>query len=578
MANFLDTAKIPLGAKPKHKFPLHRSHPTTASFMQFHVAMARELAAHSTYKGNHQTFIRTIALKKPLLTSIQVHNTALFVPFRTVWEPFSDFITDVPHNQPAGTGIINNVPLLYNAQVWQFLTSNACSSVVSSGAFDFTYGGNNRKFTAFGRYVYSTFVQLGYKWNPTAKDDYSKSALPLLCLAKAYIDFYFPSGYAHYGVYATIDGIMQRHVTYNLTAAELATIFSAIWLVSYDSDYFVSAFDNPAGPNTGTSSLNFSILDATNYTNAVLVENGSATDFQGNPNGTPSIPIASGDNLTQYNLDTLHRLESYVRRHQLAGSRSLERYLADWGVVLSADKLRRCIKLEESKFPFQVGEVMSMSDTLDGNGDGAQLGDYAGRAVAYDGDLNFEFSTDEFGYLFVISTIIPQVGYTQGIDRFVNHKTKLDFLSSFDGVGTQPITQEELFVGLKRSSNGENKIFGFTGRSAEYKTVKDVLSGTFLFPSVRQGLLGWETMRLFSDETTDAEFDLSHSLDFMLGGDAIQFNRIFLDDDSMDDPFVLIHRDNFELIQPAVQLFDIYEWDDPDRPAIKMQANGVKTN
>lgn len=598
MANYLDKAQIPVGASEKHKFPLHRGHITTGNFMRFDVSMARELAGDTTYKGNHQTFIRTLPFKKPLLSSLHVHNSVFFVPFRTVWEPFSDFISDTPHNQPGGTGIIGNTPLILNNVVWEVLTRSNYSSVVANpdlqnaNNFDFATaegqgGFKAYKFTEFGAWAYSLMVQLGYKWSPVLygsnTSNYSRSALPLLCAAKVYIDWYFPNAYAHYGVYATIDGIMQRQIAYDISPTELDTIFSAIYKVAYNSDYFVNAFDNPSGPNDGVGSINFVVPDVTNLAgnsseiyNNLTKDPGSST-----PNGTPAIEMSKGNTLTQYNIMTLHRLTDYCRRHQLAGSRALERYLADWGIALSADKLKRSIKLREEKFPFQVGEVMADSDTyqVDGSGNatGAQLGDYAGRAVAFDGNLDVDFHTDEFGYLFVVTTIIPDVGYTQGEDRMVMHKTKLDFLSSFDGCGVQEIRIQELFSGLMRGIT-QDAIFGFTGRCAEYKIAKDVLSGSFLFNSKKQGLLGWETMRLFADMPGMSDFDITHSLDFMLGNDSSQYNRIFIDDENEADGFVLVHRDNFELIQPAVPLFDIFDFEDANKKRIELQSNGVKVN
>lgn len=595
MAKFLDKTQIPVGANPKHKFPLHRGHITTSSFMRFDCSMARELAAKTTYKGNHQTFIRTMPLRKPLLSSLHVHNTAFFVPFRTVWEPWTDFISDTAHNQPEGTGIIGNNPLLLNDVVWKVLTSSQYSSVVVNpdtvNATDFDFataegqgGFTAYKFTPFGAWAYSLLVQLGYKYSPvgygSSSSNYSRSCLPLLCLAKVYLDWYFPNAYAHYGVYATIDGLMQRQIAYDLSPTELNVIFEAIYKVAYNSDYFVNAFDNPSGPNDGVGSINFVIPDVTNYYSSLKVENSSAVNPDLSLNGTPTIDMAGGKFLSEYNLMTLHRLTDYLKRHQLAGSRALERYLADWGVALTADKLKRSIKLKEEKFPFQVGEVMSDADTYQVTDDGetgAQLGDYAGRAVAFNGNLDFEFHTDEFGYLIIISTIVPDVGYTQGEDRFVMHKTKLDYLSSFDGCGVQEIRLSELFSGLMRSVDTDG-IFAFTGRCAEYKTVKDVLSGAFLFNSKKQGLLGWETMRLFADLPGMDEFRITHSLDFMLGNDSSQYNRIFINDDSDEDAFILVHRDNFELIQPAVPLFDIFDFEDANKQRIELEANGVKTN
>lgn len=579
---------VPKASQPSHKFPLHCGHITTSNFMRFDVAFARELKP-CKIKFNHQEVVRTLPFKKPLYSNIMLHNTAFFVPFRTVWEPFTDFKENVPHNQPEGTSIISNVPLIDDATFIEFITggdfsTQATAAEFNNDVFDFsTNGTTGYKLNYLGKYVWSVMVQLGYRFNPRGTKNDTHSALPLLCLAKAYLDFYFPNGYAHYGSYAFLDGIFQRNYTYSLTANELLQIFTAIRSVCYNDDYFVNAFDNPTGPNDGVGSFNFVLRDVSmDDLNSSYLR--SQVDQV--PNGTPVVesPVSANQvkRFSQYNIETLERLSSYVRRHQLAGSRSLERYLLDNGIALTADKLRRCIKIEEKKFPLQVGEVLSSADTYipasqSTSAQGAALGDYAGRAIAYNGDLNFEFETDEFGYLFVISTIVPSVGYVQGYDRSSKHKTVMDFYTGeMDGLVT-PIDSGELFVGLKRQSN-VGSLFGFTGAYPEYKETKDRESGLFLFPDTEKGLLGWESNRKFSDKVSDSQFNVVHSLSFMLGMDSDQYERIFMDAGSGSDKFIIVHRDNFEIIQDALPLFDFFDWYDEDHQKIRIDVNGVKTN
>ena len=104
--NPITHAKIPVAASRVNKFNLPSQHLTTGNFMQFNVAYSRQIIPHSHGTLKHKTFMRANPLDKPCLGSAVVHNRAFFVPYRVIWEPFSDFITDTPHNRPDGTGLL----------------------------------------------------------------------------------------------------------------------------------------------------------------------------------------------------------------------------------------------------------------------------------------------------------------------------------------------------------------------------------------------------------------------------------------------------------------------------------------
>lgn len=596
--------KVSVAANPTHKFPKQCSHVTTANFLQFNVATVMEKSV-SNMKGRHKSFIRTFPLKRPLLSNVEIRKQAYFVPYRTIWEPWSDFRTDTPHNQPAGTGIIANTPLISMYTLIQLFKTGDYASVVTGASlgvpadnhkYDFVADVSGTatpyKFTAFGRWANKLFNSMGlripFRDVVSSATDITLDCLPLLAVAKVYIDYFFPNQYAHYGVYATIDGIMQRHVTYTLTQSEIDTILKAIYLVAYNSDYFVSAFDNPVTPSPGTFSTDFVISDITVTGNSSdgyksKVQNDTSNNAYGTPrvigvnsSGTAVSTVALSQ-FSQYIDSQLKALSNYIRRHSLAGSRALTRYLADWGVTLTADKLKRCYKLGEVSFPLQIGEVTSTADTIQSNGDGAQLGDYSGRAVAFNGDFDIECDTDEDGLFVVTYSIIPSISYVQGIQRYWMHKTKLDFLTGdFDGVYVREIHEMELFSGMKRA-RGKQDIFAFIQSYAENKISYDVQSGDFMCDSVNLGLQGFESARLWSDQFQDADFAVQHSLDFVIGNDFAQYNRVFFDDEDDADKFVCIHRFECNDMIPAVPLYDSYDFED-GKKQIKLHVNGSKDN
>lgn len=591
MEKAFEKAGIGIAANPVHSFPKKFTHVTTGTFMQFGLATVMEVPKSHT-KCNHKTFMRSFPLKRPLLSNINIHKQAYFVPYRTVWEPWSDFREDVPHNQPAGTGIIAHTPLIDLTTLVSLFKTSYYSTGTATMPSDLEHGcdfvtkngnvNNYYTFTNYGRWAYKLFCSMGLRipFASTLGKDATIDALPFLAVAKVYLDYFFPNQYAHYGIFATIDGIFQRQVTYTLTQGEIDTILNAMYKVSYGSDYFISAFDSPLMAAHGVQSGDFQITDVSlKDVSGVDVAVSSVIDQA--PNGTP---IAHGQdddmvfNFSQYVDSHLKALSRYIKRHSLAGSRALTRYLADWGVTLDADKLKRCYKLGECTFPVQVGDVIAQSDTYNADtGEGAQLGDYAGRSVAYNGDFSFDFDTKEDGLIVVTYSIVPSVSYVQGIHRYWFHKTKLDFLNGdFDGLSVREIRQCELFAGTKRAVDMD-KLFAFIPTYAEYKIDYDVQSGDFAVDTKNLGLFGFESARLFEDSLGSDAFNVTHSLNFIQGNDSLQYNRIFFEDEGLADKFVLIHRAEFDSQMPALPLWDSYDFED-GKQKLKMSVNGSKDN
>lgn len=580
--NPLVKATVPTAVKKSSKFDLSSQHLTTANFMQFNCAYARQLMPGSHGKLNHKTFMRAQPLDKPCLGSAQIHNVCVWVPFRTVWEPFSDFIVDTPHNQPAGTGIIPYVPRIQNSVLMSlFITSDFSSTVTGSAAYDFDNGGSHYVLTPFGRQAMKNLESLGYKiiWN--SKSEFYFSALPLLSLCKAYMDYYFPQAYAHYGIYATVDGIFQRQVTYNLTSSELFTIFQVIACVGYNDDFYSAVWDNPTGPNSGVGSTSFNIPDFTQSS----VSSPTAPDaiVQLNFNGTPIWDVTENGYFTQYLDSSLKALTMYVKRHQLS-SYAIDRYLMEFGISLDVDKLKRSTFIGDDSFPFQIGDVMSNSDTsADG---GASLGAYAGKGVGYSEGKVFDFNVTEFGYLFVLNSIVPDVAYTQGIDRNVLVQSKLDFITGeFDGLSPALVSQAEVLVDTKGSSYNDqlpSRGFGFGPMYYWWKIPYDRMTGSFRYDSQNADLNGWFTNRMF-----DASQYLSnpsafiHNLDFVLGLDGFQYDRIFLgsSEDDPTDPFFVVHHDDMTLYAPMRPLYEDCLFDDEDsQKVISERVGGVRQN
>ena len=128
MANFLNKLKINSAVDSRTKFDLGCDHITTANWMEYSIAYNKELVPREKIDVNMETFFRMLPLAKPTFGRASVNNRAFFVPYRTVWYGWDDFITDAPHvaygNGSGSSGLVSQVPVIENGLVvGAFLTA-----------------------------------------------------------------------------------------------------------------------------------------------------------------------------------------------------------------------------------------------------------------------------------------------------------------------------------------------------------------------------------------------------------------------------------------------------------------------
>lgn len=653
MAAYLDKERINTAIDGGCKLDLSHVHITTADFMQLQPIYVKEMVPGEKLDVNVETFSRMNPLPVPTFGRGNIKNRAYFVPFRTIFRGWNDFITDAPHtpsdgNTASAGANLSRVPILSNYNLIQAMidVQYVCSTganysqsgrwdygavaVASPAVPDFTLKKSDNttvdmRFTDVGRDIMKVLESLGYKINWNEADETQYSALPLMAFAKVYMDWYFPSAYTSTVDYQYVMLKLNQDTGtagVSLDRVDIGRMLQMVY-TCYDSDYFVSAWDNPVTPNDAQYST-FSVPDITvgpgnspyasgttgNYyfgSGTQSAMNSFGVSTAPSQNGTPvttmnvvagSTPYSRlGMSVSQYQHTALTKLTDYMKRHQLAGSRAMDRYLARFGKALKADQLNRSVYLGCQTVPLQFGDVMSNAATEQG-----YIGEYAGKGIAYDDRGSFTWSTDEFGMFIIVSTITPATGYYQGVDRSVKHIYHLDYWTpEFDGLGTQPITADELYVTYAGDSSLanpalHNTIFGFTPRYAEYKVGRDQVTGNFRVPSLHgtplsnNGSASWHLMRDFEDSdfatydssgnATYSVNNIKHNVNFVYArGDSDQYNRIFIDASSygVPDNFVVVH--NFEIgsYVPMKPLYDSYEFDDKGKKTT-LDVNGVKHN
>lgn len=646
MSNFIDKTSIPIAITNSSRFDLGHQHITTANFMQLNPIMCKEMIPGEKCDVNLLTFSRMQPLAVPTFGRANIKERSFFVPMRTIWRAWNDFITDTNHIYAGASNALspnltplNEVPTIMNFQIIKALATGYIDFPDPSGqsttrmkflepdnsagfdpaTFDIrVVTGPNAsakyKLTSFGRQFMKILESLGYKivWDERNTERYS--ALPILALLKIVLDWYYPSQYVNTGDYVDLMGILNydTDIIYNMSSDDLIKIAKVVMYVNYDSDYFTSAWDTPIAPAAGLYS-SFKFVDITNDNNGQIVTNDPvltttpATNGYKPQNGTPFIGGSAGSGtattgvFTQYVDTALHLLTDYMKRHQLAGARAVDRYLARFGKALNSEKMNRSNYIGSKMIPLQIGDIMSTADTSESRG--VELGAFAGKGLAFEKNFSFNWYTDEYGYLIVLSSIVPAADIWQGLDRKVKHISKSDFFTpEFDSLGVQALSTRELFntwkdtAYMSYSGNAymsfDNNVFGFCPRYGEYKYANSQLTGDFMCDTLNVGNSNnssWHLMRTFSyqdfyDGNSYHFNNMVHNRNFVSGiSDNYQYDRIFTymsDNQSyMPDPFTMIYDFQMVSVAPMKPLYENYDWCDADEGhRVTQENNGVKVN
>lgn len=634
MSNIVAKIRQRIAQKSDNKFNLTCDHITTTDFFKIQPVYFKEMVPGEKIQIHQSTFTRLSPLVNPMYGRCKIVNRAFFVPMRTIWQYWNEFITDTPVYAGGSNQILSEVLPLYSGTIFNIFKDSYFSLSANSSSYDFKIVSSYRdssagqtstmdfyyKFTAAGRKLWTILCSLGYRhtlgscgaWagsdydgveylDPRWDSDYWSikfSALPLLAYLKIYYDWYRNMGYATAGL-ATLLGKALSAVSYSaVSASDWITALKEVVNAQYDKDYFTSAWDTPVSPNDDVHS-SVTIADPTTSRDSVS-NNGGSSDLPSNRN-TPLLSsqvVSSGAAFSQYAIDALKKLTDYMKRHQLAGSQAMDRMLSRFGVKPSDAALKRSVYLGKDDVNVQIADVMANATSTDGAGKTSVLGDYAGKGVGFSGNGFFECSTNEYGYIIIISVLQPHVGYVQGWNRYNLHLNKLDFFTpEFDSLGVQAIARGELISDYTGAEQGKysgdsgvtseamnalyNGVFGYTSRYAEYKIQHDNLTGDFQIPTRNTGLNTWHLFRLIDGQDVDASdsdtlVNVSHNAEFCTGEQS-QYDRVFSLTSSDYDHFINVHHFDIVDYAPMSKLFDDYEFDGGNKN-VTIEVNGTQLN
>ena len=582
--------KVVVASDSHSKIDASSTHVTSNGFMRLSPFYYKHMIPGEHIKGNVNVKSFLAGMSLPTFGRARINMRSFFVPFRTVFPKFNEFITDAIATNYLGSSLVPSSPIVTNKILRDFLLTGttytdanavaASAQQIQDGTYDFTDGTNFWVLTAVGRFAYKILRSLGYKVNvDSSSEEITFSALPLLALAKVYLDWYANQAYTNNTVYLNVQQLLEFNDPSSqlvLDSFAMSSIMQLMYYISYDSgnDVYTNAWDNPMSPNNGlTSSFTMKDISAygtSNFNDSVTMALNNKTPIM-SQNSSSSVSLG-----TQYLHDALKSLTDYVKRNQLSSALAVDRFLARFGINLDSAKVNRSLYINSQSVDIDFGQVMSTADTSNAN-----VGDYAGVGRA-NGEMNFDYKTDEFGIFICTYTIMPYASLCQGYDRNNRHITKDDFFNpEYDNLGCQVVEKGEVFIShLGTFSAGASYLdaFGFAPRYYEYKQKSDQVTGDIVHKSVYQGGRAWILNRVLGVANFGNSIaNLTHSFEFTQGKDRGQYNRIFdYTGDDIDHFFLCFHT-AAQSLMPCKSLFDTYDFESEGKE-ITMNGGSAKVN
>ena len=177
-------------------------------------------------------------------------------------------------------------------------------------------------------------------------------------------------------------------------------------------------------------------------------------------------------------------LQRYAERSAMWGNRYEEFIQREFGIKPLDSRIQRPEYLGGGSGTLQISEVLQTAEGQD-----TGVGTMRGHGIAGLSQRPIKFRSPEHGFVIGLISIRPKPVYTQGVNRELLKKSRLDFFTpELSNVGMQEVLQRELFV----SADNADTIFGYSDRYQEYRYNMPKVTGEF-----RSTLSFWNMARHF---------------------------------------------------------------------------------
>lgn len=330
-----------------------------------------------------------------------------------------------------------------------------------------------------------TFTQFCHDW----PDDYFTSALP------------WPQRGAETSIFSPSKDFINLQLDVLGDKTKFADVVYATGEHQQSSNTFYDKSLLFEGAGVSGKDLNFH-KDGSSFGNENFEKSGSPlTDI------TNVVKRNIGFNATDLNF-TLNQLrELAVNQTELEKMARTDGSYYQFGLTFFGEKAKNAQDFK----PLYIGgcydsisytEVLQTSAQYDASGDpvGSPLGTYGGHGIGSNNGYLGRVHCDDFGYIMILSCVMPDVYYSQGIERdwFIQYQSDM-FLPERAKLGLRPILKKELYA--TGSQENDEDLWAWQNPFDEYRYIPNKIKGKLADPT-ELNFYPYTQSRHFSGETT----------------------------------------------------------------------------
>lgn len=192
------------------------------------------------------------------------------------------------------------------------------------------------------------------------------------------------------------------------------------------------------------------------------------------------------------------QIQKLLERDARGGTRYTEIVRSHFGVISPDARLQRPEYLGGGSAPIVINPVAQTSGS-NASGTTTPLANLAGIGTTVANGHGFTQSFTEHGIVIGLASVRADLTYQQGLGRMWSRSTRYDFyFPAFAMLGEQPVYNKEIYI---RGDSGDDGVFGYQERWAEYRYKPSQVSG--LFKSTSAGTIdAWHLAQKFTSLPT----------------------------------------------------------------------------
>lgn len=511
MSTFKGFSSVELRKPQRSKFDLSHESRLSTRMGRLTPIFITETMPNDTFHINSEVMIRLAPLLAPIMHRVNVYVHFFFVPNRLLWKDWETFITGgrlgtetppVPPNVFFGDILSIGQNLMGVGSLYDYLGGYPITDADES-AWGYTRTIDVMPFVAYQK-VWMDY----YRDRNFVDDDALLKTLPL------------SSGYQ------------------NLDVSQLFQLRTRAW----EKDYFTSALpwtqrgSEVLMPLSGTGTVTYLDQSQAYMSDGVTPLPAASSLVVGDGISPGPSDIGAGtlvDPIRIENIDEVSlvssdvsindlrravRLQEWLERNALAGSRYNESIMAHFGRKTSDSRLQRAEYLGGGKVAVKISEVVTTAFSQDADANVVPPANMSGHGISFGNTNKIHYNCEEHGFLLAVMSVMPSSGYMQGIPRmFLQRNTFLDYpWPSFAHLGEQEVYSSELFTQPSNvpADRTTQPVFGYQSRYADWKYIPSGSHGDF-----RLNLDFWHLTRKFSTNPVLSE-------EFVTFEDSLQ-DRVF---------------------------------------------------